>query len=167
MSDDKKNRNMEYAARAAIIGTIGGMSAAALYVDKKPKPKGLKAPTPKTEAKVAQRIKADLDKSTTIVDDEGNLRSKTTVNNADKRFRRMGDRLIDAQSKVDAKNLAKQGIKDNFKKLAQLTSKLIYRKITSSHPVAAITAQAFFPSKLGDGTLDGKKYTNYKYTPNK
>ena len=70
----------------------------------------------------------------------------------------MGNRLINIQSKVDAKNLAKQAIKDNSKKLANLSSRLIYRKITSSHPVAAVVAQALIPSKLGDGTIDGKKY---------
>ena len=70
-----------------IAGTVAAIGATAYFVNKKPKSKGLKAPTAKTEAKVAQRIKADLDKGTTIVDDEGNLRSKTTVNNADQRFR--------------------------------------------------------------------------------
>ena len=62
MSDKNKNRTTEYVARGVVGGTIAGISASMYYADKKPKnmvpkkPKGLKAPTAKSMAKVESRL---------------------------------------------------------------------------------------------------------------
>ena len=64
MSDKKKkskSRTAEYVARGTVASTIAGISAHMHYADKKPKnrkpkPKGLKAPTVKSMGKVESRL---------------------------------------------------------------------------------------------------------------
>lgn len=136
------------------------------------KPKGLKAPTAKTtvegkpfkkfmgEVKVMNRINRDMDRThaSKVFDDEGNLRSKTNFNNSDQRFKRLSNRLISVQSRLDEGKIRGENIRKNVKGILRLQAKKLARKVTTSHPVAAVVAQALIPSKLGDGTIDGKKY---------
>jgi len=121
------------------------------------------------EVKVMNRIRKDMDRThaSKVFDEEGNLRSKTNFNNSDQRFKRLGGRLQSIQSTLDEGKIRGENIRKNVKGILKLKAKILARKVTASHPVAAVAAQAMMPSKLGDGTIDGKKYKNYKMTLNK
>ena len=158
---DQKNRNMEYAARAAIIGTVGGMSAAALYADKKPKPKGLKAPTAKTSEKVMIRgIKnmPDLVSENKAKAFTRTYEHHTKRHGMSKKLARIGSKAANESNfSFKARTMGKAfvgGFAEGMNKVRRITA-------------AGVAAEILKPTPVGDATMDGKKYTNYKMTLNK
>lgn len=118
------------------------------------------------EIKVAQRLKKELDRTVTVKDYEGNIRSKTVFNNAERRFNRLENKLFENQNRLDESKLRGQRIKSNLKGIVKMGAKKLAKKALSSHPIAAIIAQTLMPSKLGDSTRYGSD-GDYKVTYNK
>jgi len=117
------------------------------------------------EVKVMNRLVKDIEKSdaSRAFDGEGNLRSRTNFNNSDQRFRRLGNRLESIQNTLDEGKLRGQRIRSNLKGIVKLKAKTLARKLVTSHPVAAVAAQALIPSKLGDSTIHkGFKQEEFK-----
>ena len=118
------------------------------------------------EVRVAQRLQKELNRTVTVTDSEGNLRSKTVFNNPERRFNRIANKVISNQNRLDENAIRRNEIKKNLKGIVKMGAKKLAKKAVSSHPVAATIAQAVIPSQLGDSTMHGT-YKNYKLNLNK
>jgi hypothetical protein len=141
-----------------IAGTAVSLGAAAYFINKKPKPKGLKAPTAKTAEKVTNRALQRHHSSHGFVMSKEVQHPKRVAARTFKAFQRKYPQALDARLKKEQAHI---------KNINKTMGKNLLAKITKSVTPAGVVATVMSPTTLGDATLDGKKYTNYKYTPNK
>lgn len=142
MSDNSKNRNKEYAARAVVATSIAGIGAHMHSSVKKSERKGLKAPTAKTSQKVMIRSVRSLPEL--VSEKKANAFSRTYSHHT--------------QRHGMSKKLARVGQKAaNESDFSRAFKRGMGKGIRVSSPFA-LAATVMSPTKLGDATMDGKKY---------
>ena len=196
MSDKNKNRTKEYVARGVVAGSIAGISASLHYADKKPKQlmrkQGLKTPTPKSMNKLKSRLGNTHRLYSSIANDVAMQSGKTKPTLGynpktgtmmteprfdEKRFNQINKSFMSGKAQTkslpDVKS-AQLGNRmrrvgtamDSPKNKAIRTMGKVLSVVRGGSAIGALSYAAS-STPVGDATMDGKKYKNYKMTLNK
>ena len=163
MSDGYPTRKDKVKAAAWVVGPATAVGGAAMFAKKigKPSGQGLKAPTAKLSEKVMLRSIKNVPDFVQPTDE----RKFTRVYNSHSKRHGLSKKVMQAGYKAanesnasfNARTMGKafvRGFGEGMNKI---------RKVTA----AGVAAEILKPTPVGDATLDGKKYTNYKMTLNK